>query len=216
MSPNSPARGNRGREATEEALLDAFEQVLIRDGIRRLSVNAIVEAAGVGKPLLYRYFGDLAGLVRAWSARRSVWPAAADRARRTPAHEADDAFRRRVADELVASANGLRDNPASLELLAEELTASSDLSEAFGEARDAFGGQFVRTLLTRERYQRPDNRALITVLYAAVTYLAMRSRRSPRFMGLRLDTEDGWHDAMGMIREIAERVDRQGRNDDAR
>ena len=62
-----------GRPATEAALLDAFEAVLLRDGLRNLSVNAVVEEAGVGKPLLYRYFGDLDGLVRAWGERRGLW-----------------------------------------------------------------------------------------------------------------------------------------------
>lgn len=197
-------RRSPDRRRTEQALLDAFETVLVRDGIRRLSVNALVDEARVGKPLLYRYFGDLPGLVRAWGARRGFWPSSTDPRHLQSRNTRDDAaFRREMADELVATGEYLRSNPVSLELLAEELTAESELSDAFAQARNEHGRPFLAAMFTDRRYTRRDNRRLIIVLTAAVTYLAMRARRSPNFMGLRLDSEAGWEDAMAMIREIA-------------
>lgn len=199
-----------GRAASEAALLDALERVLQRDGLRNLTVNAIVDAAGVGKPLLYRYFGGLSGLVRAYGERRGPWtgiqqglggaPPGADG---DAAPEDEMAFRMRVADELVASTELLRAHPVSLEFLAEELTAPSDLSEGFAAARDQQRRPFLRKMLADPRYARRDHRRTIIVLYAALVYLAMRSRRAPVFMGLRLDSEAGWQDAMAMVREIA-------------
>jgi len=191
------------RIATEDTLLDAFENALVRDGIRKLSVNSIVDLAGVGKPLLYRYFGGLPGLVRAWAVRRAFWrDTTTANEQLTVAADDDQAFRRQIADNLITSAEYLRSNPVTLELLAEELTARSELSDAFQEARGEQGRFFTRSMLTDDRYVRRDNRRLIIVLYAAVTYLAMRARRSPRFMGLRLDTDEGWNDALEMVREI--------------
>jgi AcrR family transcriptional regulator len=199
--PASPASSRTG---TEDALLDALEAVLLRDGLRNLAVNAVVEEARVGKPLLYRYFGDLAGLVRAWGERRGLWADLAARgdppSRRT---RGDRAFRGQVTDELVGVAEYLRDHPVSVEFLAEELSASSDLADAFAAARADHRVPFLRTMLADPRYLRRDNHRLIVVLYAAAVYLAMRAARSPAFMGLRLDTEAGWNDAMAMIREIA-------------
>lgn len=198
------ARPAGSRQATEDALLDALEAVLLRDGLRSLSVNAVVEAAGVGKPLLYRYFGDLPGLVQAWGERRGLW---ADLAARgdPPSRQAPDdrAFRADVADELVGVAEYLRAHPVSVEFLAEELSAHSDLSESFAAARADHRRPFLRTMLADPRYLRRDNQRLIIVLYAAAVYLAMRAARSPAFLGLRLDTAAGWDDAMAMIRELA-------------
>jgi AcrR family transcriptional regulator len=204
VTARQSARAGSGREATENALLDALETVLARDGLRHLSVNAVVETAGVGKPLLYRYFGDLAGLVREWGRRRGFWAEVAGDGRLPSRQETDDlAFRRKVAEELVTSAEYLRAHPVTLELLAEELTAESDLSIAFAEARDVHRRPFLRAMLGDSRYLRRDNRRLIVILNAALVYLAMRSRRSPNFMGLRLDTESGWREALEMVREIA-------------
>lgn len=199
-----PAAPASGRPATEDALLDALEAVLLRDGLRNLAVNAVVEEAHVAKPLLYRYFGDLAGLVRAWGERRGLWASLAARGD-PPSRRArgDRAFRGQVADELVGVAEYLRDHPVSVEFLAEELSANADFADAFAAARADHRRPFLRTMLADPRYLRRDNHRLIVVLYAAAVYLAMRAARSPAFMGLRLDTETGWRDAMAMIREIA-------------
>jgi AcrR family transcriptional regulator len=192
------------REATENALLDALESVLLRDGLRNLSVNAVVEAAGVAKPLLYRYFGDLAGLARAWGQRRGFWATSGDvDGPRSRLEREDRKFRCRIADELLASAQYLRAHPVTLEFLAEELTAESDLSAAFDEAREVHRRPFLRTMLSDPRYLRRDNHRVIVIVYAALVYLAMRSRRSPNFMGIRLDTEAGWRDVLAMARELA-------------
>jgi AcrR family transcriptional regulator len=198
------ASPSTSRQATEEALLDALEAVLLRDGLRSLTVNAVVDEAGVGKPLLYRYFGDLPGLVRAWGERRGLW---ADLVAQggPPSRQATDdrSFRHQVTDELVGVAEYLRAHPVSTEFLVEELSAHTDLSDAFAAARADHRRPFLRTMLADPRYLRRDNQRLIVVLYAAAVYLAMRAARSPSFMGLRLDTEAGWNDAMAMLREIA-------------
>jgi AcrR family transcriptional regulator len=208
--PSIPDTPPSSRSATEDALLDALETVLQRDGLRNLSVNAVVEAAGVGKPLLYRYFGDLQGLVQAWGKRRGFW--AEVEASGPPSHHArdDQAFREQIADELVASAEHLRTHPVTLEFLAEELTADSDLSPAFAAAREDCRRPFLKTMLADRRYLRRDNHRLIIIIHAALNYLAMRARRSPNFMGLRLDTEAGWRDALDMARELARLPEKQG------
>jgi len=192
------------RQATENSLLDALEAVLLRDGLRNLTVNAVIEAAGVGKPLLYRYFGDLQGLVRAWGERRGLWADLAAQGAPPSRLATDDrAFREQVAEELVGVAKYLRDHPVSVELLAEELSANTDFSESCAAARADHRRPFLRTMLADPRYLRRDNHRLIVVLYAAAVYLSMRAARSPAFMGLRLDTEAGWDDAMAMVRELA-------------
>ena len=197
-------KSTTSRDATENALLDALEAVLLRDGLRNLSVNAVVEQAGVGKPLLYRYFGDLKGLVRAWSERRGLWADLTAQGEPASRRTSDEgAFREQVADELVGVANYLRDHPVSVEFLAEELSANADFSAALAAARADHRRPIMKAMLGDPRYCRRDNRRLIVVLYAAATYMAMRAARSPAFMGLNLDTEAGWNDAMAMIRELA-------------
>jgi AcrR family transcriptional regulator len=209
-APSARNTTQGSRSATEEALLDALETVLQRDGLRQLSVNAVVEAAGVGKPLLYRYFGDLQGLVQAWGKRRGFWAEVAETGPASRHKPDDQSFREQIADELVASAEHLRAHPVTLEFLAEELTATSDLSPAFAEAREDCRRPFLKTMLADRRYLRRENHRVIVIIHAALNYLAMRARRSPNFMGLRLDTDAGWRDVLDMARELARLPEKQG------
>lgn len=194
------------RETTENRLLDALEVVLVRDGIRRLNLKAVLNESGVSKPLLYRYFGSLQGLLTAWVERRGPQPAGNLEVQ--PAQSVDDigddAFLARVAEQLVDSAERLREQPILLEMLAEELTANSDLSEPFQQARRQQSTRFVRAMLKEPRYTNPVIRSKIILLIAAINYAAMRARRSPRFMGIRLDTRKGWNELKDMIRTVVQ------------
>jgi AcrR family transcriptional regulator len=55
-----PATARRSAR-TRADLLDAAERVILRDG-PTTSMNAIAAEAGITKPILYRHFGDKAGL----------------------------------------------------------------------------------------------------------------------------------------------------------
>lgn len=58
--------GRREREslAAREALLRAAEEIFARDGFDGARVDAIAEAAGYNKALIFHYFGDKLGLYR--------------------------------------------------------------------------------------------------------------------------------------------------------
>jgi len=183
------------RQATEDAILDSFESELLSVGARRLNVAGIMARAGFAKPLLYKYFGGIAGLVKAWGERRKFWPD--PRPSRSDAAPGDQ-----IKQDLQATATYFRRHPIILEFLAEELSAPDELSKAFGEVRDERGQIELKFIQGESNLLRRENRRLVIVLYAALAYLAMRARRSPRYMGLRLDTDEGWSEAMAMVGEI--------------
>lgn len=59
------------REARREALLDAAERAVHRDG-PAVSMSAVAAEAGITKPVLYRHFGDKGGLAAALAERHTA------------------------------------------------------------------------------------------------------------------------------------------------
>ncbi|GAA3368609.1 TetR family transcriptional regulator [Streptomyces sannanensis] len=57
-------------ERRRRELLEAADRVVLRDG-PKASMNAIAAEAGITKPILYRHFGDKAGLYRALAERHT-------------------------------------------------------------------------------------------------------------------------------------------------
>jgi AcrR family transcriptional regulator len=73
-APAKP-RWQLDRAGKEQQLLKAFDRLLQEQGAHRLRVNAIVKEAGVGKNLLYAYFGGIEGLAKAWAEAADFLPA---------------------------------------------------------------------------------------------------------------------------------------------
>ncbi|MBZ5739412.1 TetR/AcrR family transcriptional regulator [Nocardioides mangrovi] len=69
------------RPTVRERILDAAEACLRRDGIRRTSVAAVAEEAGVSRAYLYRFFPDKSTLLSAALIRRDeeFWSDARER-----------------------------------------------------------------------------------------------------------------------------------------
>jgi AcrR family transcriptional regulator len=66
VRPLQPARRQRADAARNRvAILAAAERLFAEQSPEEVSMDAIAAAAGVGKPTIYRSFGDRAGLVRA-------------------------------------------------------------------------------------------------------------------------------------------------------
>lgn len=195
----------RRRVRTEESILDAFETVLLREGATGVTVQAVADEAGVAKTLIYKYYAGLEGLIETWGRQRDIFlplaelfpdpGAAADALHRDPF-----AFAKM---QILKQAEHMRKQPVYIELCIAELSGSGPVidalmklrrerneaeSKALGETLD---GSSLPTLLP------------VMIMPAAITYLAMRARKSPLFAGVvRLDTDEGWASMMAAVEQI--------------
>lgn len=64
-TPTAAARPGRPRADLHDAIAAATLALLARDGYERLTMGAVAEAAGIGKPTLYRRHGSKSTLVAA-------------------------------------------------------------------------------------------------------------------------------------------------------
>lgn len=205
---SADARRTADREETERRLIAAFDRVWTRDGIQGLGVNAVLKEAGVGKALLYRYFGDFVGLARAWAQGETFLPRPSGPADPTGASRGDAVGRH--VDSAMAYAQALRRRPKTRELLAIELLGSSPLTQALDGMRSQFGREMRQFVMASGAAEGEDAFALSFFVTAAMTYLAMRADHVPHYYGLRLDREEDWPKVERMLRLVAERVLKPG------
>ena len=200
---NRAARAGRDRAATEERILAAVGEVLAREGFRAVGVNAIARAAGVDKVLIYRYFGGLPELLRAWGASGRFWPGAdellgADAAavQALPLHERYALFFARFVD-------ALRARPLTIEILAAEVVERNALTAILEAEREAWGEQVEALFGGPELRARPELRGITLLLVAGVQHLLVRARTIRVFGGVDLHTDAGWAALTGAIAAAA-------------
>ena len=191
----------RNRAATEAAIIEAFERVIVRDGLADANPTSVMQEAGFSKPLLYDYFGNMAGLASAWAESHQIWPD-----HKYPDGDEPAEFDVLLKNFLLTIANGLRDNPVALVLMAAELGPSSEYQPVLEESRRRWLNQNMKGMLSHPEPSEPHNWNMLFVGYSAIVYLALRSRRSAPHNGIRLDTEEGWDKAMIHVEQLLDEL----------
>lgn len=181
----------RDRAATEEKILDAVEKVLARDGFASLGVNEIARQAGVDKVLIYRYFGGLPELLRAFGKRGNFWPSIeellpdVEELREKPETDLLTAFLLRFID-------ALRKRPLTIEILAMEIDAPNALSQVLDEVREEWGMDVARALGGHGRRNALELNVNLSLVIAGVQHLLVRARRTSMWSGIPIQDDSGW------------------------
>lgn len=192
-------RGQSRRQTSERALLDAFEALLQRHGPGGLGVNAVLDSAGVGKRLLYEYFGDLEGLAAAWAGARSDPLALAPRRAALARRLTGLGPGQKVAAAMADYATQLREHPWATQVLLAELAQPATLGRAMREIRRELGRGYEDVLVEAGGFATREGLQAALVLQAAATYLAMRARLAPDYNGLDLASPEGWSAAIDAL-----------------
>ena len=202
MTEGGPAR-ERNRADTTARILAAVGEVLARDGFGALGVNAVAKHAGVDKVLIYRYFGGMSELLKAWGESGRFWPAldelmGADR-------EAFFALplAERYARFFEHFIDGLRARPLTLEIMAAELTERNELTAILETEREEWGAEASRLLGSDAWAGRPALRGATLLLVAGVQYLLIRSRTIRLFGGLDIRSDGDWTLLKAAVRQLA-------------
>jgi AcrR family transcriptional regulator len=193
------------RVRTEQAILDGFEVVLIREGASGVTMQAVASEAGVAKTLIYKYFENMEGLIKTWAKQREIFlpleelfpdPDAAAES----LHNDPYAFARM---QILKQAEHMRNHPVYIELCLAELSGSGPVIDALLELRHERNEAESKAL--GETLDGANIPMLLPLMLmpAAITYLAMRARKSPFYAGMiRLDTDEGWDSMMVAVEQV--------------
>lgn len=177
----------KDRENTRHKLIKAVERLLAREGFRALGVNAIAREAGVDKVLIYRYFGNLPGLLRAFAQESDYWPVFCMPRDAVAATQDPVAL---AAGMLLQIARELRERPATQEALRWELVERNDLTElTHDELREVHGRQWMELI---QRHTTADVPALAAIIGGGLVYLVLRAKTTDRFNGMDLKCDADW------------------------
>jgi AcrR family transcriptional regulator len=199
----APRGRARDRAATEDRILGAVGEVLARDGFGGIGVNAIAKQAGVNKVLIYRYFGGLPELLRAWGESGRFWPRVKDLLGDDPQALLAMPAAERYARFFEHFIDELRRRPLTLEILAAEVQERNELTAILETEREEWGAEASRVLGGPAFQSGRHTRGITLLLVAGIQYLMLRSRRIRIFGGLDIQDDAGWAEIKAAIRALA-------------
>jgi AcrR family transcriptional regulator len=191
------SRPPRNSAETSKRILKAVGSLLARSGFRNIGINAIAHEARVDKVLIYRYFGGLQQLLRAYAEEGSFWPtneelmkAVADLGARTEAETA--------AALLIGFSRALRRRPITQEIMRWELQERNALTETLADHRE----KQARKLIALFADRGIDVEAVAALIPAGLTYLTLRSKNVDFYSGLRLKEEGDWNRLEKLVSDL--------------
>jgi len=203
----------RDREETRGKILEAVGKVLSEEGFKGIGINNVSRRAGVDKVLIYRYFGDLPGLLREFASNGDYWPPM-----KTLMENAGNAgnagkgyFPPDASDLAVALLKGyireLRSSTSAQELLLGELVSRNELSEVSADRRERQGADLIEALVrTAPDAEKVDVAAMGALLSAGLTFLMLRARTSDAYLGIDISSEGGWTRIENAMEELVRGV----------
>jgi AcrR family transcriptional regulator len=200
-----PKSRARDRQATEQLLLDACERLLLTHGPDGIGVNNVVEEAGVGKQLLYRYFDGLPGLVTAWLERGANWPTACELVGEDRgAFDALD-YPEKVKRIQRNYVKALRDRPVIMRIMASELMHPTAVTAVLERSSDTVGRELALILADVDDVSQEDLVDLSLIFYCLLNYLCMRAVTSPSCFGMDLRKPQSWKRIDALIDTLVDR-----------
>ena len=188
---NTAAVSVRSREATRQLLIRSVGEVLGEKGFTGLGVNAVARQAGVDKVLIYRYFGGLHGLIKAFGQEGDFWPSIEELA----GGDIESFRRLSLENKLTALGcnflRGIRQRPLTQEVMAWEMVQRNDLTEELEIIRETRMLRFAELFLPAEG-ARVDLMAILAIYGAGISYLVCRSRKIRWYNGIDLNSDKGW------------------------
>ncbi|MEX0837895.1 MAG: TetR/AcrR family transcriptional regulator [Parvibaculum sp.] len=187
----------RDRAKTEKAILDAVSRLILRDGLSGVGINALAREAGVDKVLIYRYFGDLDGLYRAYAEHGDFWWTVEDMLAATEgATDAADALKRGLRHHAAE----MRKRPVTLAVIAAEPANRTPLVVALEEVRETRSLELMEKEATRHKGWGDVDIAVVTALLAAaIDYLAARALKIRVYGGVEIKTDKNWERVLAAV-----------------
>jgi len=185
----------KDKEKTKQRLIEAVGSLLRTKGFQQVKVNEVAAEAEVSKILIYRYFGNLEGLIDAYIRQKDFW--ISYRLKKDTPETIQEKIKQMYRDQIQS----MRQDQAFRELHLKELADKKPLSEELEKIREKNGIHLIEKVSEVTGRPKEEVASLASILGGAITYLTLYEAMGDEFNGIGLDTQEGWE-------QIAEGCDR--------
>lgn len=181
----------RDKENTKQKFINAVGRIVVRDGFAAVGINSVAKEAGADKTLIYRYFGDMEGLLTAFISQRDYFGnltnQLGDPSQIKTAGELIDTVKKIFTGQLKEILN----NKELREILIWELSADSKAAKMAAKMREKVSMDFINAIKEKFEIKDMDVEAFLSILSGGIYYLALRAKTVNVFTGIKLN-DDGW------------------------
>lgn len=176
---------------SEIQLIEAVSTIIAEEGFSKIGINKIAKTAGCDKVLIYRYFGDLDGLITTWAKKHDFYIQAYDAFVKRIETVSQVDLREITKEILLSQLRFTKDNKIHQELLLWELSGGLKF-KAIRDLREENGHKLQKLLELKADIKDSNFSMYITLLIASINYIVLSTLEYPRFNGIDFSRDASW------------------------
>lgn len=192
----------RNKEISKQKLIEAVGYIILREGFNGVGINAIAKEANLDKVLIYRYFGGLNGLLKAFAKQKDFYMNISNRLHDEFEKVKKSDLKSLIVEILITQLRDLRNDRELQELMLWEMMEKNELTVAIAKEREEKGYELSTKLKSKMDLTDGETDAIMALLVSGIYYLVLRSKTVDMFNGVELTSENGWQQIENAIKQI--------------
>lgn len=176
---------------SEIQLIEAVSTIITEEGFSKIGINKVARTAGCDKVLIYRYFGDLEGLITAWARKHDFYIQAYDAFIEKIETVGKADLKGITKEVLLAQLHFIKENKMHQELLLWELSGGLKF-KAIRDLREENGHKLQKMLECKAGMKDDNINMYITFLVASINYIVLSTLDYPQFNGIDFSNDASW------------------------
>lgn len=181
----------KNKDSTKLRLINAVSRIIEGDGFSKLGINRIARIAECDKVLIYRYFGDINGLLSEWAKENDYYISIYDSLQKNIAAIDKSQVQAITKQVLLTQIRFLRENRMMQELLVWELSGHKKF-KVLQDMRERDGHKLQQVLNDLIGHENGEVNQYVTVLIAAINFIVLYTHQYPMFNGVDFSKEQSW------------------------
>ena len=192
---------------TKLKLIKATGEIFMSKGYHGLNASRIADKAGVSKTLIYRYFGNVQELFKAYLIYKDYWVSLEDSVDESLEANLYDSGKQLAKNTLKDQIDYFLRNKEMQQIIRWQITEPNDISRSIADAREQIGEKMFEIIDPYFENSDVNFRALMAVSVAGIYFLTLNAKISgSTFCGIDFNKEQDVNKvqkALGQLVDLA-------------
>ena len=195
----------KDKEETKNKLIDAAGEIFKNSGYAALKASRIAYIAGVSATLIYRYFGNVQELFKAYLLKKDYWIPYHQDLENTLEANRHDSGRELAKNMLEKQMDYFYNNPEMQKIVRWEISEANDLSRSLADSRERLGDQMLGITDNHFKDSGVNFRVLLGLMIAGIYYLVLHAKTNgSTFCGIDINKEKDMKEVQKTLKQMVD------------
>ncbi|WP_031530890.1 TetR/AcrR family transcriptional regulator [Dyadobacter crusticola] len=195
----------KDKEETKKKLIQATGEIFMSKGYHGLKAAKIAYVAGVSKTLIYRYFGNVEELFKAYLSEKDFWVSMEDQVEELLEANRHDFGKELAKKTLEAQISYFIQNKEMQEIMRWQITEPNQIARTLADSRELLGEELLSLSDPYFKNSGVNFRALLAVIIPGIYYLVLNAKvNGSSFCGIDINKKEDMEQLQMAVKQIVD------------